>query len=91
MEPPLVRRHQAWQKGQIDYLGADSYDSFIGPVLVSAPVNRRLAWQRGEIDYLGEDSYERLIEQFINETLSMHIPDEDDDEEVDNEIDSFDW
>ena len=84
----MVRRHKAWQKGEIDYLGADNFESFIGPVLVSAPVDRRLAWERGEIDYLGGDSYEMLIEQFISDTLNMHILDEDDNNADDNDIES---
>lgn len=84
----MVRRRQAWQKGEIDYLGADNFDLLIGPKLIQAPVDRRMAWQRGEIDYLGADSYETLIEQLIDNTLNMYIPDEEDND--DEDIESYD-
>lgn len=88
----MIRRRKAWQKGDIDYLGADNFETFIGPVLVSVPVDRRLAWERGDIDYLGEDSYEILIEQLLHDTLHMHTMDDDEnDDEMDDDIESSDW
>ena len=92
----MVRRRRAWQQGEIDYLGADNFDTFIGPQLGENPVDRRLAWERGEIDYMGEDNYDILIERLIDDTLHMHVMDdgddaEGDDEEVDNcDIESSD-
>ena len=83
---PMVRRRKAWQRGEIDYLGEDNFDEFIGPLLVPPPPNRRMAWQRGDIDFMGEDSYDVLIEQFLSNTLNMYLPDEDDEEDyVDDE------
>lgn len=82
----MARRRQAWQKGEIDYLGADSFESFISPVLIApVPMDRRFAWQRGEIDYMGVDSYETLIEQLIDDTLDMHFLDDDDDDDDDED------
>jgi len=87
---PMVRRRQAWQRGDIDYLGSDGYEAFIAPSLIPAPVDRKLAWQRGDIDYLGADNYEAFIERLLDDTMNMHLMDDEFDEYYD-EIESFDW
>ena len=51
-------------------------------------MDRKLAWQRGDIDYLGADNYEAFIERFLDETINMHLMDE---EDYYDEIESFDW
>ena len=86
---PEVRRRQAWQRGDIDYLGSDSYEAFIAPSLMPAPVDRKLAWQRGDIDYLGADNYEAFIERFLHDTMNMHLMDDEFDEEYYDEVESF--
>lgn len=54
-------------------------------------MDRKLAWQRGDIDYLGADNYETFIERFLFETMTMHLMDDEFDEEYYDEIESFDW
>ena len=82
-EPSTGSRRQAWQRGEMDYLGEDKFDDFIGPLLVPPPPNRRMAWQRGDIDYMGVDSYDVLIEQFLSDTLNLYLPDDEDEDYVD--------
>ena len=84
-EPSTGYRREAWQRGEVDYLGEDKYDDFIGPLLVPPPPNRRMAWQQGDIDYTGVDSYDVLIEQFLSDTLNMYLPDDEDENYVDEE------